>query len=67
MDPDEALCRLRSMLREAESLASLTESSTEAILSEIIDTFDGLDSWLKRGGFLPKCWEQACQIKNGRT
>jgi hypothetical protein len=58
MDPDEALNKLRSILRELEERLETGFTNAEDDVSTLIDVFQGLDDWLKKGGFLPKDWER---------
>jgi hypothetical protein len=51
MDPNAALEELR------EKLADPNENDLE----EISILFEGLDSWLCRGGFLPIPWQRAAE------
>jgi hypothetical protein len=50
MDPTEALKQLRALMVEA------TRGDCEGNLSEIVELFNGLDTWLTKGGFLPSQW-----------
>lgn len=66
MDPDAALTRIRegleAMRETIDSVDDVVELSIDqartlvAELSEVADTFDGLDTWLARQGFLPASW-----------
>lgn len=51
LDPDVCLQKLREMLN-ALALGALPPDEHE----ELLDRFNALDDWLKRGGFLPKDW-----------
>jgi hypothetical protein len=52
MDPDEALIVIRKLLPGA-----LDGDSSLAF--KALEQFEELDSWLSRGGLLPKAWSEA--------
>ncbi len=52
MDPDETLVEIRRMVSEA------SDDLESADISYLVDLIDGLDSWLSKGGYLPKEWER---------
>jgi hypothetical protein len=64
MDPNEALKRLREIMPRLQAWAEaeewsiapsdLTQHDTD--LAEVVETFEGLDQWLSKGGFLPADW-----------
>jgi hypothetical protein len=54
MDPNEALAQLRDLLKVIDHDADATQ-----VLADFAVTFDGLDTWLSRGGFLPTAWKDA--------
>jgi len=33
------------------------------MLTELAETFDNLDQWLSKGGFLPSAWTQTTETK----
>lgn len=56
MDPDTALAILReAVARYADGKGSDAERSTA--LQTVLETFEGLDGWLMKGGFLPASWQ----------
>jgi len=66
MDPDEALRRCRQLAAETAAMVDYssklrTQASESRIIeraNELADTFQGLDQWLTRGGFLPQPWRR---------
>lgn len=56
MDPNAALRRLRDLLN-GEDFDEADVASASETLNEAIDVFEGLDSWIKSGGFLPQEWD----------
>ena len=60
MDPDAALARIRELAAEIIQIFDDDESYeyAEAEANEIAETFQGLDNWIKGGGFLPKDWRR---------
>lgn len=54
MDPNEALARGRALLALRDTYAWTND--TQALLDSLADTFRDLDSFLSKGGFLPKEW-----------
>lgn len=72
MDPNAALENLRTILEELTAVLAQTGAEEDdadegdedlaraaldlSDLSELCDTFAGLDAWLARGGFLPTAW-----------
>lgn len=62
MDPNAALIRIRALIESLTDVADFSDDPGErwfAIqgeLSELVDTWNGLDEWLTRGGFLPGSW-----------
>jgi hypothetical protein len=59
MDPNVAHGRLVEL---SERLVQADPEDTEwgtliATVSELVETFIGLDDWLRSGGFLPRAWE----------
>jgi hypothetical protein len=63
MDPDAALTRIRELAAEIISGADEVDDydgfghlDTEAV--DIAEAFQGLDGWIKSGGFLPKDWRR---------
>jgi hypothetical protein len=51
MDPDTAL---REMRQRASDILTFTKDSDARLLAE---SFEALDSWLAKGGFLPQDWK----------
>ena len=60
MDPDVALAELRAAIEELK--AGMREEASVWDLSDAADKVivkqEALDSWLSRGGFLPRAWRQ---------
>lgn len=54
MDPSATLTEIRRLVAEG-----MDGSDAELFdrMSELLDSFDGLDGWLSRGGFLPEAWQ----------
>lgn len=68
MDPTVALRRMRSLINayktEAETPLSPAHMERLAVLGEdMLDTFEYLDSWLSKGGFLPADWQQVDRLE----
>ncbi len=64
MDPTETLRRLRNIMAafDAEDATPMSTADTERLASlgeEFVNTFEDLDEWLSKGGFLPADWQQA--------
>lgn len=63
MDPNEALRRIRELLTE-KRLDDVLDSDLDndksgeagTVLVELSTLFEGLDGWLKNGGFMPTDW-----------
>lgn len=53
MDPDEALTRIRETRAD---LFANGEPYDEETVRVLLETLDGLDVWLTKGGFPPKAW-----------
>ena len=53
MDPNEALRRLRALV--ATIRGSMNHYDHRQV-DDLIETFDALDDWLTKGGFLPATW-----------
>lgn len=62
MDPNKALEEIRSMCREVfpDPEDGYTVDLEKA--AEMIETFEGLDAWLTRGGFKPKDWDHSVNL-----
>jgi hypothetical protein len=57
MDPDTALEDLHTLMYIATTLLDGGEvGDVMGTLSSIVDTFNGLDTWLSNQGFLPRQW-----------
>jgi len=57
MDPTEALTELRTLAYVAQTILDGGEvGEWWATVSALVDTFNGLDDFLSRGGFLPNQW-----------
>jgi hypothetical protein len=55
MDPDEALNRVRAMLRRYSETGDTADIPDVATLA---DALEALDAWLSAGGFLPAAWQE---------
>lgn len=56
MDPNETLRRLRDIAALVLHLADTDDNGVPEPMLEMAELFDGLDTWLTRGGFLPDAW-----------
>jgi len=63
VDPNEALDiirdvmeKLRTAIDENEEEDFILSFQEVAELSEMVDVWEGLDNWMKGGGFLPHDW-----------
>ena len=56
MDPDAALAAILEAIERYES--AYRECNTEENLAadDLVEAFEGLDSWLCRGGMMPRRW-----------
>lgn len=60
IDPDQALTELRTLAYIAQTILDGGEVGEWHItMSALIDTFNGLDKFLSKGGFLPAEWADA--------
>lgn len=57
MDPNETLQRIREARDTCEALEPQQRVVRLALLDELAANFDALDTWLVRGGFLPRNWQ----------
>lgn len=55
MDPNTALKQMRRLLKDLDR-AGDDESEAASIAEDMAVTFQGLDGWLSKGGFLPDEW-----------
>ena len=64
MDPNEALKIIRATMKQLQATVDRADDYLKlniyAIgqLSEMVDAWNGLDDWLKKGGFPPKSWRR---------
>lgn len=63
MDPDEGLKQLRSNLEFIQLQLDLEgecihPEEYEAVVSDVVDLFNGMDTWMKNGGFPPEAWNE---------
>ncbi|MFE0099827.1 hypothetical protein [Streptomyces sp. NPDC059009] len=56
MDPNATLMRLRRAVDRIEVVAASPEEDWSGELIDVLEHFDALDQWLRRGGFLPSDW-----------
>lgn len=59
MDPNECLKRLRECVRAMDEAS--TRMDSQRVLEEadeLVEVFDALDGWLRKGGFVPLDWQQ---------
>lgn len=54
MDPNEALKQAREALQTWDN--SLDRDEARDAAEQLARTFEALDQWLSRGGFLPNAW-----------
>jgi len=52
MDPNETLKVLREMVARV-----FADDNADDNATELAETFDNLDNWITRGGFLPEGWQ----------
>lgn len=57
MDPNKTLEEIRSLFECTDP-----GESAEEVLSRLQDKFEGLDQWLRRGGFLPAEWNTPARV-----
>lgn len=61
MAPDVALAKLRELVDDGAAEVAKEEPNEEQVtwlLTTFVDVFDGLDQWIKKGGFLPTDWQR---------
>lgn len=58
MDPNAAYERITD-ITNANLAGAIPSSNAEATLDELTQLVEGLDIWLKKGGFLPTAWKNA--------
>jgi len=59
MDPDECLRRLRlAAARVREEMNKGFGGDPMDDVSDMVDHFEELDGWMKKGGFVPRDWRQ---------
>jgi hemerythrin len=56
MDPNETLKRIRELLTELEDGDEEMSDEMSCLVSDLAEHWDGLDAWLRKGGFLPADW-----------
>lgn len=56
MDPNAALARIRELIKDMNTASDDLEAAM--IGSELATHVEGLDTWLKQGGFLPHEWRR---------
>lgn len=60
MDPDAALFQLREMVAKLERATDADDvDGVFLAANDVVNDFRGLDTWITRGGFLPKDWQPA--------
>lgn len=59
MDPNETLRQLRELILTNGDCGGPDDMDCPnlPIMGEILELFQALDEWLKKGGFLPKEWD----------
>lgn len=58
MDPDQALKDAREAAAAIRAAEFTTAEEWEEAASALEESFDALDGWIKRGGFLPADWKR---------
>lgn len=58
MDPDQALSDLRDIFHKIQMGSSLSLHMKLELAQQAAEIFEGLDEWLKCGGFPPKDWSE---------
>ncbi|GHB52055.1 hypothetical protein GCM10010331_44520 [Streptomyces xanthochromogenes] len=56
MDPNVALGNIREGFREYEADDDYDEAERIVAVEKIRESFEALDEWLRKGGFLPSDW-----------
>jgi primosomal protein N'' len=56
MDPDNCLEEIRKLLSELKGCSELELAMY--ISEELIEKIEALDTWISRGGYLPKAWQK---------
>lgn len=56
MDPSTALLRLRQLSAEIDLCPESEHHLMACLAEEMAATWDGLDDWISKGGFLPGDW-----------
>ncbi len=56
MDPDENLKELLALARELQATLDGGDPSDDEKVSRLVELALALDTWLRRGGFLPSRW-----------
>jgi hypothetical protein len=54
MDPNETLTELRRLVSRAHEPITMTGGHAQSFA----ESFEALDEWLSRGGFLPEAWSR---------
>lgn len=63
MDPDEALRNLRAALYVLDRiLPSRDEHPMAPYVDDALKAFEALDEWMRRGGYIPKDWDQQGRV-----
>lgn len=58
MDPNECLAQLRELAAKTVGEQHPNLDAEAASAYRMAELFEGLDQWIKRGGFLPDDWKQ---------
>ena len=61
MDPDEALSQLRELIKKLSFIEQCNDEDAyladkAEVADKFSDIFEGFDTWLTTGGFLPRDW-----------
>jgi hypothetical protein len=60
MDPNALLERLREIVVILDNEdADEQPADHDALLVELVEGFQNLDEWIRKGGFLPSSWERS--------
>lgn len=59
MDPDQALTELRSTIQAFHLANGLGDvRGAVSVAADVMEKFENLDSWLRRGGHPPSEWQE---------
>jgi len=71
MDPDEVLKKAREAAKRAQEAIEEDPDvhgngvRRDDATGDLVETFEALDRWLSKGGFLPKDWTRTNEVTRG--